>query len=311
MSSVDPSSVLVADLEVLVDVALAAVEAAKRRGSAVVVDPAPPERVADHLLSASDHLTPDHWEATALTGVDASRSGGALAAAEDLNRRGAATVYVKLPAGGCAIASSGVRAVVRGPEGLDVVDATGAGDAFAGGLAWALHSGWDVVGAAVLAVAASSCAVEAYGSQASYPIPSQLPAMAGLRALVADVRAGGVEQGGSTITQQVLKNAFTGSERTLGRKLREAVLARRLERALEDEIQFRHLSTVYFGNGAYGVGAASSVYFRKQVSDLTLSEVAPLRPPGQSGAGRAQAETHSWSRRSAWPPWDGWPGAWG
>jgi penicillin-binding protein 1A len=98
-----------------------------------------------------------------------------------------------------------------------------------------------------------------------------------LRALVADVRAGGVEQGGSTITQQYVKNAFTGSERTLGRKLREAVLARRLERALEkDEILFRYLSTVYFGNGAYGVGAASSVYFRKPVSDLTLSEAALL-----------------------------------
>lgn len=179
MSRVDPSSVLVADLEVPVDVALAAVEAAKRRGIAVVVDPAPPERAADHLLSASDHLTPDHREATALTGVDASRPGGALAAAEGLHRRGGAAVYVKLPDGGCAVAAPGVRAVVRSPDGLDVVDATGAGDAFAGGLAWALHSGRDVAGAAVLAVAASSCAVQAYGSQSSYPNRSQLLAMAG------------------------------------------------------------------------------------------------------------------------------------
>lgn len=178
VSTADPGSVLVADLEAPIDVVVAAVEAARQAGITVVLDPAPPDRVVEDLVRSADHLTPDHREAATLTNGDASTPDAALKAAEQLHRRGAAAVYVKLPSGGCAVVSPGTRAVIDGPKDLDVVDTTGAGDAFAGGLAWALSTGRDVIGAAVVAVAAASCAVQAYGSQESYPTRSELMGMA-------------------------------------------------------------------------------------------------------------------------------------
>jgi penicillin-binding protein 1A len=98
-----------------------------------------------------------------------------------------------------------------------------------------------------------------------------------LRAFVADVRSKKTVQGGSTITQQYVKMAYTGAQRTLIRKVREAVLASQLSRQTDkDEILFRYLSLIYLGDGAYGVGAASENYFRKPVNQLTLSEAATL-----------------------------------
>ncbi len=100
---------------------------------------------------------------------------------------------------------------------------------------------------------------------------------AALRALWVDLRSGEVVQGGSTITQQYVKNAYTGGERTVTRKVREAVLASQLDRQIsKDEILYRYLSDTYFGEGAYGVGAAAATYFRKPVNELTLSESALL-----------------------------------
>lgn len=98
-----------------------------------------------------------------------------------------------------------------------------------------------------------------------------------VRALVADIRGGEVRQGGSTITQQLVKNTLTGGERSISRKIREAVLASQLDRQMEkDDILFEYLSVIYLGEGAYGVGAAAETYFRKPVSQLTLSEAALL-----------------------------------
>jgi penicillin-binding protein 1A len=98
-----------------------------------------------------------------------------------------------------------------------------------------------------------------------------------LRALWADLREGAAVQGGSTITQQLVKNTVTGGERTVTRKIREAVLAAQLDRQIDKEdILFEYLSVIYLGEGAYGVGAAAETYFRKPVSDLTLSEAALL-----------------------------------
>ncbi len=100
---------------------------------------------------------------------------------------------------------------------------------------------------------------------------------AAFRALWANLTGGKTVQGGSTITQQYVKNAFTGGERTLARKLREAVLATRLDKKLtKDEILYRYLENIYLGGGAYGVGAAAQSYFHKPVQDLTLSEAALL-----------------------------------
>jgi len=101
--------------------------------------------------------------------------------------------------------------------------------------------------------------------------------MGALRALWADVRGRQVVQGGSTITQQYVKNVYTSGERTLARKIREAVLASQLDRKVtKDEILYRYLSNIYLGGGAYGIGAAAESYFKKPVNALTASESAML-----------------------------------
>jgi penicillin-binding protein 1A len=98
-----------------------------------------------------------------------------------------------------------------------------------------------------------------------------------MRALIADLRNRDVAQGGSTITQQLVKNTVTGGERSITRKIREAVLASQLDRQVEKEdILFEYLSVIYLGEGAYGVGAAAETYFRKPVAELTVSESATL-----------------------------------
>ncbi|TML43712.1 MAG: hypothetical protein E6G27_00960 [Actinobacteria bacterium] len=97
------------------------------------------------------------------------------------------------------------------------------------------------------------------------------------RAFLADVRSSGFVQGGSTITQQYVKNAYTGKQRTLVRKVRELVLASQLDRRTpKDQILFKYLESIYLGEGAYGVGAASETYFRHPVNTLSLSEAALL-----------------------------------
>jgi penicillin-binding protein 1A len=96
------------------------------------------------------------------------------------------------------------------------------------------------------------------------------------RAVGANFRAGEVAQGGSTITQQVAKS-FLSSERTIQRKIREAILARRLEtRYAKRDILTLYLNQVFLGHSAYGVAAAARRYFDKAVGDLDLGEMALL-----------------------------------
>ncbi|RLJ69831.1 penicillin-binding protein 1A [Hydrogenivirga caldilitoris] len=97
------------------------------------------------------------------------------------------------------------------------------------------------------------------------------------RAMIANLKAGRVVQGGSTITQQLAKNLFLTRERTLKRKLKEALLAIKIERTFDKrKILELYLNQIYLGNGAYGVEAAARVYFGKSVKDLTLEEAALL-----------------------------------
>lgn len=96
------------------------------------------------------------------------------------------------------------------------------------------------------------------------------------RATWNDIR-GHALQGGSTITQQYVKNVYLGHERTLARKIKEAALAVKVERKFDKkEILERYLNTIYFGRGAYGVQAASRAYFGKDVGDVGLREAAFL-----------------------------------
>jgi penicillin-binding protein 1A len=98
-----------------------------------------------------------------------------------------------------------------------------------------------------------------------------------LRALWKNIRAGGIVQGGSTITQQVTKSLLLTPERSYTRKLREAILAYRIEKHLsKEEILYLYLNQIYLGHGAYGVGAAAQNYFGKHLEELNLAECATL-----------------------------------
>ncbi|MEW6425210.1 MAG: penicillin-binding protein 1A [Bacillota bacterium] len=98
-----------------------------------------------------------------------------------------------------------------------------------------------------------------------------------LRAAWYNLRGGGIEQGASTITQQLVKLSFLTPERTLKRKIQEVILALMVERRYgKQEILQMYLNKIYFGNGAYGIQSAAQIYFGKNVKDLTLSEAAFL-----------------------------------
>ncbi|EMG36242.1 penicillin-binding protein, 1A family [Desulfocurvibacter africanus PCS] len=101
--------------------------------------------------------------------------------------------------------------------------------------------------------------------------------MAIARAFLANMRAGGIRQGGSTITQQIIKQLLLSPERSYSRKIKEAILAYRLERYLtKEEILTIYLNQIYLGAGAYGVEAAARAYFGKHVNELSLAEAAVL-----------------------------------
>lgn len=104
-----------------------------------------------------------------------------------------------------------------------------------------------------------------------------------VRAIGKDVLSGGFAQGASTITQQTVKSLFLTPEKSIGRKLKELILAYRIEKKLsKEEILYLYLNQIYLGDGAYGVEAAAQTYFSRGVSSLTVAEGALL-------AGLAQA----------------------
>ncbi|MFY9943629.1 MAG: PBP1A family penicillin-binding protein [Desulfobacterales bacterium] len=98
-----------------------------------------------------------------------------------------------------------------------------------------------------------------------------------LRAFYKNLEAGAIVQGGSTITQQVTKSFFLSPERSYRRKVKEAILAYRIDRSFtKDEILYLYLNQIYLGHGAYGVEAASENYFGKPARELNLAECAIL-----------------------------------
>jgi penicillin-binding protein 1A len=97
------------------------------------------------------------------------------------------------------------------------------------------------------------------------------------RAFITNLKAGYVVEGGSTITQQLTKTIFLSREKTLPRKIKEAILAVRLELVFsKDEILEMYLNQIYYGHGTYGVEAAARTYFGKSVKDLTVAECAMI-----------------------------------
>jgi penicillin-binding protein 1A len=122
-----------------------------------------------------------------------------------------------------------------------------------------------------------------------------------LRALLANARAGHTVQGGSTITQQLVKNLLLNQNQTIKRKAQEARLAAELELTLsKNEILDLYLNRIYLGAGAYGLDSAAETYFGKQPADLTLGEAAmlasfpkaPSRFAGQIGAASTVERQH-------------------
>ncbi len=98
-----------------------------------------------------------------------------------------------------------------------------------------------------------------------------------LRALYRNIFSGEIVEGGSTITQQVVKSLLLTPEKSFSRKLREAILAHRIEKYLsKEEILFLYLNQIYLGHGAYGVATAAETYFGKRVEELSLAESALL-----------------------------------
>ena len=160
-------SVLVVDCEVPAFVVEAAVEAAVRRGVRVVIDPSPPQRLSPKALAMATAITPNAEEAGVLAGLAIDGPQGAAKAAVRLTARGPGVACIKLADGGAVVAHEGRLSLVP-PAPVEVVDKTGAGDAFTGAFACALLEGQPALEAAVLATAAASLAVTAYGSQPAY-----------------------------------------------------------------------------------------------------------------------------------------------
>jgi penicillin-binding protein 1A len=98
-----------------------------------------------------------------------------------------------------------------------------------------------------------------------------------IRAAIANMKAGRIVQGGSTITQQVAKSLLLTPERSWKRKIQEAILSLAIERNFtKEEILYLYLNQIYLGAGAYGVGAAAEIYFQKTISELSIPEAALL-----------------------------------
>ena len=98
-----------------------------------------------------------------------------------------------------------------------------------------------------------------------------------VRAIVVDLQAGKFVEGGSTLTQQLIKNKLLSNEKKVGRKIKEAILALKIEHELsKEEILERYLNEIFFGNGYYGIKTAAKGFFHKDLQDLTLKESALL-----------------------------------
>ena len=123
------------------------------------------------------------------------------------------------------------------------------------------------------------------GEDAKFFRHKGLDYLAILRALLRNIFSGEIVQGGSTITQQVVKSLLLSPEKSFARKIREAILAYKIERYLtKEDILFLYLNQIYMGHGAYGIAAAAESYFGKTVEELNIAESALL-------AGLPQAPT--------------------
>ena len=174
-------SLLAVDCEIPAAVVRAAVERARARGFRVVLDPSWPDRVERDLLPHCLAVAPNAAEAGVLAGTEVTDLASAVEAARRIAALGPALTAVKLEDGGCILLEHGQQPFHIPAQPVDVVDTTGAGDAFTAALAVALLEGCSPRDAALFAVSASHAAVTAWGSQPAYPdraaVESRLPAL--------------------------------------------------------------------------------------------------------------------------------------
>jgi ribokinase len=169
-------SVLVVDYEVSPFIVQHAIATANERGLPVILDPSPADRVDPKLFSQIDYIVPDAGEAEKLTGMAIDSVDQAVESAQHLLDQGIKNACVKLKEGGCVLVNREVKFHVPSTP-VEVVDTTGAGDAFAGGLAVAVLEGRSLQDAACFATAASHAAVTKYGSQPAYPNRTELESL--------------------------------------------------------------------------------------------------------------------------------------
>ncbi|ACL55547.1 PBP1A family penicillin-binding protein [Methylobacterium nodulans] len=261
---------------------------------------APPPRLAERARAARDHVR---------TGLGAVRAAAARAAAHPAARRAAA---------GAAAAWRPVRrGAARIPWGRTIAGTLALAALLIAGLVVYALATLPVNGGLAIEPTASALVVRAEGGQAfatrgvikgAKLNPREVPKvlaeaivaiedrrfyahhgidLRGLaRAAFRNLAAGGTREGGSTLTQQLVRMSYLSQDRTLKRKVQEAILALWLESQLpKEEILTRYLNAAYFGAGVYGADAAAQRYFGKPARDLSLSEAAMLaglvRAPSQ------------------------------
>jgi len=172
----DPGSVLVADCEIPVFIVEQAMRAARQRGITTILDPSPADRVTEAVLKQTDFIAPNSVETKALTDIECDDVPSAIDAGKVLLELGVRVACIKLADGGCVVVEDGCAFHIA-PVPVEVVDTTGAGDAFTGALSVALLEGYPLHHAARFAVAASHLAVTAYGSQPAYPTREEIERM--------------------------------------------------------------------------------------------------------------------------------------
>lgn len=169
-------SVLVVDYEVAPFIVQHAIATANQQGIPVILDPSPADRVDPGLFPQVTYIVPAAGEAEKLTGMAIDSVDEAIKAANQLMEQGIKNACIKLKDGGCVLVNQEIKFHVPSTP-VDVVDTTGAGDAFTGGLAVAVVEGRSLQEAACFATAASHAAVTKYGSQPAYPTRPELDSL--------------------------------------------------------------------------------------------------------------------------------------
>ncbi|MFO1144164.1 MAG: ribokinase [Amaricoccus sp.] len=171
------ASVFVTQLEQPLDAAVRGLEIARDNGVTTILNPAPGRELPDEVLALCDYLTPNETEAEELTGIPITDDAAARAAAEQLRDRGVGAVVMTLGARGALLHGHGKSAVVPALAAGPVVETTGAGDAFNGGLATALSRGTDPWEAVRFGCATAAISVTRPGTAPSMPALAEVEAL--------------------------------------------------------------------------------------------------------------------------------------